>query len=487
MPQPNISSLVPSNIANNLSQIKNPKSFGAQLVDNNKDKIIQSALGPVNKLKNDIEKIVLKRIEIETKHIQKLYDLSIQSAPSVRYDFGRKIETPPLLSEIEYQDALTKENNNYVSSSKINDKNLQDLEARLQKLISDPFADIKKNYINFKGKLASRKSFRESLKTLYQAEKTQNLIRNLYKGLVQITATLLTQQLVKVIANSADLQNLVDKTNDIIDAAETIDQLNQARVARNGCISTINNQENKIKAILSILNTLNVILTIFGILTAILDKVPVASPLGVLSKPVTILWAKAADIRDGIGITVSILIPMLNSAIFILEDLKRQLHEINQRIEDKTLLLLTDDELIGYLDGIKNLSQDPLCNTNQLPGESDTDYYDRLRTNPCIQDLLAKEAPQANPLDLSNASILTLAQQITPPSSNNLGTYKGFTFILKEENDPNFVVRGFKRHYAVAINTKSVEQVKSDYSFTLDPQQLVAQLKFIIDQQNLQG
>jgi len=39
----------------------------------------------------------------------------------------------------------------------------------------------------------------------------------------------------------------------------------------------------------------------------------------------------------------------------------------------------------------------------------------------------------------------------------------------------------------VAIDRDGVETIKSDYSFTLDPNDLVDQLKLIIDQQNLQG
>ena len=69
----------------------------------------------------------------------------------------------------------------------------------------------------------------------------------------------------------------------------------------------------------------------------------------------------------------------------------------------------------------------------------------------------------------------------------NFGSYKGFTFALKEENNPKFNVRGNKRHYAVAINKNNVEIVKSDYSFTQDPNDLIEQLKLIIDQQNLQA
>ena len=78
-----------------------------------------------------------------------------------------------------------------------------------------------------------------------------------------------------------------------------------------------------------------------------------------------------------------------------------------------------------------------------------------------------------------------------PPTPVNLGTdygtYKGFKFALREENNPKFEVRGNKRHYAVAINKQNIDQLKSEPSFTLDPNDLIEQLKLVIDQQNLQG
>lgn len=79
-----------------------------------------------------------------------------------------------------------------------------------------------------------------------------------------------------------------------------------------------------------------------------------------------------------------------------------------------------------------------------------------------------------------------------PPTPVTFGTegygeYKGFKFALREENNPRFVVRDNKRHYAVAINRQNIEQLKSDLSFTLDPNDLIEQLKLVIDQQNLQG
>jgi len=493
--QSNISSLVPSNITNTLSQIQNPQSFGQQLLDNAKKQVINAALGIVQKLKDEIQKTILRKIEFEKNHIKKLLELSKQNIGTTTYEFGRVIETPPTLSDEEYQAAVALENFSYEKEKVIIDKNLKGLQDRLQKILLDPFIKIKTDYIQFKGKVAGRKLNRETLKQLYKSEKVQQLLKNVFKGLVQITASLLTGELIKVIANSAELQELVDKTNEIIDNAVTLPQLNQARIARNGAISTINRQENRIRAILKVLQTLNIILTIFGILTAILNIIPVPSPLGILAKPATIKFINAKEIRDGIGITVSILIPMLTSAIAILEDLKRQLREINQKIEDKTLDLLDDNSLFDYISQITLSSENPISDINRRSDESDSEYANRLRNSTTLLNLLAKQNPGVSTTSLQdtldNSSLSTLnglVNRVLPINNNSIiGNYKGFTFVLKKEDDPKFVVKGNKRHYAVAVNTKGLEQLKSDYSFTLDPQQLISQLKLQIDNQNLQG
>jgi hypothetical protein len=485
--QSNISSFIPSDINNVLSTVQNPQSFGQQILDNTKQKVIGGALDIVTRLKNEIERTILRKVEIEKNHITNLYNLSLRNIGQTTYEFGRVIETPPELNDEEYQAAIALENSNYEAERKIVDNLLATLEVRLKNIVLDPFLKSKTQFLDFKTKVAGAKLNRETLKKLYESEKVQQLKNNLFKNLALTAGVIVVQEVVKIITNNAELQSLVDRTNSIIEAAFTLPQLNQARVARNGCISRINQQQNLLRAVLAILRTLQVILTVFGVLTAILNLIPGASPLGALAKPLTIKWANAKQIRDALGAALSILIPMMQTAIAILEDLKRQLLQINERIEEKTLLLLTDDELSNYVNQIKNSSEDPLCDTTRFGGESDQDYYNRLRRSTCIRDLLAKQNPTADVNTLNNTGLLDLANQITPPNANDFGTYKGFRFVIKEENDPKFVVRGNKRHYAVAINTREVEQIKSDFSFTLNPQQLVDQLKFIIDQQNLQG
>ncbi len=64
-------------------------------------------------------------------------------------------------------------------------------------------------------------------------------------------------------------------------------------------------------------------------------------------------------------------------------------------------------------------------------------------------------------------------------------TYNDFRFALKEEDNAKYVVQGHKRRYAVAINKDGTEVLKSEYSFTLDPNVLIEQLKVSIDSLNL--
>ena len=491
----NVSSFIPPGVNNALSQIQNPTTFGEQLANNAKQQVVGVVLGVIGKLKAEIEKTIGAKIKLEVDHVNTILEITSKGIPTNTYDeFGTQIQIPPVYSPEEVKINIEKENASYELAKITINKNLKGLEDRLKNLILDPYKDIKKEILKFKTQVEGKKKFKDGLKALAKSQKVQQLVLNIAKTLIVTTASLLTQQLIEVIADSASLQELVDKTNEVIDNATTIDQINQARVARNSCISKINQQEVRIQATIKVLNTVNTILTVFNVLARVLELIPVASPLGILSKPVTILYTKAKTLLDGISAALCIIIPILQGAIYVLEDLKRQLRDLNTALEEKTLELLNDSDLFDYLSQIKNSSNDPTSDINRKPGESDNDYADRLRNSSSLLALLAQQNPNADAVNLQNLlnnsnlnTLSGLANQITPATTSNLGTYKGFTFFTREENDPKFNVRGNKRHYVVAVDTKNVERIKSDYSFTLNPTQLVTQLKLVIDQQNLQG
>ena len=91
--------------------------------------------------------------------------------------------------------------------------------------------------------------------------------------------------------------------------------------------------------------------------------------------------------------------------------------------------------------------------------------------------------------NLDNLSISDL-NDLLLSSSQGLGylsgyDYKGFRFFIKEENNPNFVVKGNKRRYATAVNKDGNDVLQSSSSFTLEPDVLVEELKLQIDQKGL--
>lgn len=63
--------------------------------------------------------------------------------------------------------------------------------------------------------------------------------------------------------------------------------------------------------------------------------------------------------------------------------------------------------------------------------------------------------------------------------------YKGYRFFIKEDPDPKFEINGYKRHFAVALDTDNVEAFTSKLSYTSDPNVLVEELKLKIDGNNL--
>lgn len=79
------------------------------------------------------------------------------------------------------------------------------------------------------------------------------------------------------------------------------------------------------------------------------------------------------------------------------------------------------------------------------------------------------------PYNLINAELVAIQGSVE-------SSYKGFTFDIKLENLEN---PQYPRRYAVAINTQGLIVLRSESSFTANPQTLIDQLKFIIDRDNL--
>ena len=95
-----------------------------------------------------------------------------------------------------------------------------------------------------------------------------------------------------------------------------------------------------------------------------------------------------------------------------------------------------------------------------------------------LDGLIQKCAEEQNiPYNLINAELVVI-------QGNVENSYKGFTFNIKLENLEN---PQYPRRYAVAINEYGLIVLRSESSFTANPQTLIDQLKFIIDRDNLKA
>ncbi len=95
-----------------------------------------------------------------------------------------------------------------------------------------------------------------------------------------------------------------------------------------------------------------------------------------------------------------------------------------------------------------------------------------------LDNFIQKCAEEQNiPYNLINAELVAI-------QGNVESSYKGFTFDIKLENLEN---PQYPRRYVVAINEQGLIVLRSESSFTANPQTLIDQLKFIIDRDNLKS
>jgi hypothetical protein len=405
----NVSSLISPGITKTLNSTGLPSAFGNQVKESPKKKIISAALGQLQILKQKLEEIIKRKLELEITHKNNLQRLDAQYIP------GKPEKS--VLTEEEYNIAVAAENIRYETEKATLNEEQKQTEGQIQSITKDPKAKRKAEQ-----KIAKAK--RKKNKAKNKAEKTK-AAKAILLSTSKSVAPLLMYAGVRVVARLAvqnsSLKDLVDQTNIIIAAANTPEQLEQARVSRNAAYNVINNNERNLINIKEKLEIIALLVTILTALSAVLI-VSLSFPGTPASayKPYEVI-AKTLGILSAILLA---LIPILDVLISELSDLKAQLREIDNKLDLETI-------------------------------------------------------------DSGNlAALSALLDSIKQPKDE---IYKGFRLVVKEDQDPKTFVKGsIKRHYAAALDRDGVEVIKSEYSYTLEPQVLIDQLKIIIDQRNLQ-
>jgi hypothetical protein len=420
----NISSVISPDILKNISSASAIKAFGDQLVNKAKDKVISVVEGKIGELKKKIEDITKKTVTLGINHNTELKRLEVENKNKQ-------------LTDEQYNEAVIVENAAYDLAVKNSENEITKLKEDLAKIISDPYRKIKEERLKRKNRVKQKRAKNKAERSKARKNLAIKVIKNAAKTLAPIIALQLTNQLIAVISQREKLEVLVNQVNDYITSANTPETIQIAINLRNNTITLINNSISKLQKIKKVTEQITIYITVFSIIVAILSSIPIPTavppgigiPINVITKIVKTL-EKANKLIASLSVILAICNVLLENEIFKLNELILRLKEISQLLDQSTLQNLNNQEL--------------------------TDLTSNLLTN-----------------------------------INQFGEYKGFKFKIKEEQtlgaQQAIVVKGNKRHYAVAINRDGVEVIKSDYSFTLDPNDLVEQLKLIIDQQNLQG
>jgi hypothetical protein len=421
----NVSTLISPDVLSTISSSTVIKTFGDQLKNKAKDKIISTVSGKLDELYKKLDKLKDDKIQLELNHPTELKRLE------VLYKNG-EIPTAEL-----YNEAVAAENDSYLTKQQDINNQILSLQDDIANIIADPLKKIKAERLKLKSNIQKLKTRNKARKIKINKDRIKKLALNTAKTLAPIIALQLANKFAAVLSQRKRLEELVDQVNAYIDQANTPETIVIATNLRNNTVTLINNNISKLQSLQQTLRQISTYLAIFSALVAVLSAIPIptAVPPGV-GIPVNLILkiVKQIERANKLIIALSALLAiatvLLENEIFKLNELIERLNQVNKLLDSKVL--------------------------NELNQQQLTDLTSSLLTN-----------------------------------VDQYGEYKGFKFKIKEEQtlgaQQAIVVKGNKRHYAVAVNRNGVEVIKSDNSFTLDPNDLVEQLKLIIDQKNLQG
>jgi hypothetical protein len=432
----NVASLATPSTLSNLQNSISPSTFGDQAKDIAKQQVIKAATqSTIAKLYKEKADLIQEGIQLDINHQLTLQKLEVRHTPKKQVQNGQTVDIPAELNDQQYEQAVDAENKNYDEAK----KNIQERKDANQKAIDDYLKDpFKKQKDAKKKRQANRqKRIKRNKEEERKARKAlaKTVFQNAKKSLVPILTLVLTNQIAKIIAGNNRIKKLVEDTNAIIldaNASGDATKLNSAKLARDNAIRIIQDNEDKINKINAQIKRISIYITIFSTILSVADLALTIIPLPIPPNIIKILLKiieKVNKILIALSALIPIVINVLDKVVSILQDYKSQLLDINGQLESAA------------------------ATTNS---------------------------------DLSSTSGKGSGGSFTFGST--FDEYKGFKFAIREDTSfGGITVGGFKRHYAVAIDKFNVDVLKSEYSFTLDPNDLISQLKLVIDQQNLQA
>lgn len=334
------------------------------------------------------------------------------------------------------------------------EKNLPDEEKnKILKEVDDIYTAKAKMYVDTLENLALEQklltsSYEELIKTEYtelvKREKKQKQAKRAarkkkrklppLKDIISVLCYLANIIMEYVSIGNKRIEELVDETNEIIANVKTASDVERAKLFRDNTLTAIAFNRKQLEDFQKIVQILEILAPLITPIVFFFKSNPIPSAvppgIGVPLGTITTIDEQRQKLQDIIDTSLIIVYTLNNLASKLLDDLNYQEERINQinNILDQSLTGLSSLE-------IQNLIESSTSGLGYLKG------YD----------------------------------------------YKDFKFYLKEEENPQpqNVVKGNKRRYATANNKDGNVVLQSKFSFTLDPDVLVEELKLQIDQKGL--
>ena len=417
----NVGAVISPNVLKTISSSTAIKTFGDQLANKAKEKVISVASGKVQTLKDQIQEIVTLKIKVEIDHNTELKRLDI-------------LLKEKQITQEKYDKAVIKENEAYQQKLDNLDALSLKLNEDLAKIIADPLAKIKFLKNKRRVKKEKRKNRNRAERAKARRDLAKKVIKNAAKTLAPIIALQLANQFASVLSQRAKLEELVDQVNVYIEQANTPETIAVATNLRNNAVALINSSIKKLDNLQKAISQIATYVAIFTAIVAVLSAIPIPTA-----------------VPPGIGIPVSLITRIVKSL-------------------NKAALLIASISVVASI--ANTILENEIIKLNDL--------IERLKAVNVLLD------GKAN-LNLNEQQLADLSNTFLPVNDGEFPPYKRFKFKIKTEENKTFEVKGNKRRYAVAIDRDGVEVLKSELSFTLDPNDLIDQLKLVIDQRNLQG
>ena len=410
----NVGSVVSPDVLKTISTATAIKTFGDQLKDKAKEKVVAVIRDKAGELASNLEQVIKDEQQAKIDHNNELKRLE------TLYQQGQ------IPTKEEYDKVVLAENEAYKKQEDSFKLQKEKINKDITNINLDPYKKIKEDRKKRKEQRQKKQAENKARDTKAKRDLNKKVIKNAAKTLAPIIALPIANQLSSIISQRTKLEELVDQVNAYIDTANTPETTTIATNLRNNTIALINSSIGKLQNLQNVLNQINTYLAIFNAIVTVLSAIPIPT-----------------SVPPGVGIPVSIIIRIAKS----IEKANKLISALNVVLSVATIALENEvNKLNELILKLKNINLDGL-NSQQLS-------------------------------DLTS-SIYNNVDQFPP--------YKGFKFKIKVEENKAFEVKGNKRRYAVATDCDGVEVLKSEYSFTLDPNDLIDQLKLVIDQRNLQG